>query len=78
MAEKEIADTKSSSSALILLLLQTLSPLRISGKLADENGGKSIHLDNGIPEEMMYGLEVQDPDGNCLEPVWMNPEMANN
>jgi uncharacterized protein len=48
------------------------------GKLADENGGKSIHLDNGIPEEMMYGLEVQDPDGNCLEPVWMNPEMANN
>ena len=25
----------------------------------------------GIPEEQMYGLEVQDLDGNSLEPVWM-------
>ena len=23
----------------------------------------------GIPEEQMYGLEVQDLDGNSLEPV---------
>jgi hypothetical protein len=27
---------------------------------------------------MMYGLEVQDLDGNCLEPVWMNSEMGKN
>jgi len=25
----------------------------------------------GIPEEEMYSLEVQDPDGNTLEPMWM-------
>ncbi|MGH2335297.1 VOC family protein, partial [Enterococcus faecalis] len=24
-----------------------------------------------IPEEQMYGLEVQDLDGNSLDPVWM-------
>ena len=46
--------------------------------MADENGGKSLYLDNGISEEMMYGLEVQDLDGNCLEPVWMNSEMGKN
>ncbi|TKK59008.1 glyoxalase, partial [Enterococcus faecalis] len=28
-------------------------------------------VDMGIPEEQMYGLEVQDLDGNSLEPVWM-------
>lgn len=47
------------------------------GKIAKDNGGKSVHLDNGIPEEMMYGLEVQDLDGNSLEPAWMNPKVAN-
>lgn len=78
IGEKEIADTKSSSSALISFTFANAQSVKDFGKLADENGGKSIHLDNGIPEEMMYGLEVQDPDGNCLEPVWMNPEMANN
>ncbi len=70
--------SKSSSSALISFTFANAQSVKDFGKLADENGGKSIHLDNGIPEEMMYGLEVQDPDGNCLEPVWMNPEMANN
>lgn len=78
IGEKEIADTKSSSSVLISFTFANAQSVKDFGKLADENGGKSIHLDNGIPEEMMYGLEVQDPDGNCLEPVWMNPEMANN
>ena len=78
IGEKEIADTKSLSGALISFTLPSAQDVKDFGKLAEVNGGKSIHLDNGIPEEMMYGLEVQDPDGNCLEPVWMNPEMENN
>ena len=71
-------DKSSIILALISFTFANAQSVKDFGKLADENGGKSIHLDNGIPEEMMYGLEVQDPDGNCLEPVWMNPEMANN
>ncbi|MHC5838035.1 VOC family protein, partial [Lactococcus lactis] len=78
IGEKEIADTKSTSSALISFTFANAQSVKNFGKLADENGGKTIHLDNGISEEMMYGLEVQDLDGNCLEPVWMNSEMGKN
>lgn len=76
IGEKEIADTKSSSAALISFTFSSAQSVKDFGKLANENGGKSLYLDNGISEEMMYGLEVQDLDGNCLEPVWMNSEMG--
>lgn len=78
IGEKEIADTKSSSAALISFTFSSAQSVKDFGKLADENGGKSLYLDNGISEEMMYGLEVQDLDGNCLETVWMNSEMGKN
>ena len=78
IGERKIADTRTTSAALISFTLPNADAVKNFGKLASENGGKSIHLDDGIPEEMMYGLEVHDLDGNCLEHVWMNPEMNNN
>jgi predicted lactoylglutathione lyase len=27
-----------------------------------------------VPEDMMFGYEVQDPDGNQWEPLWMSPD----
>ncbi|HAP9686973.1 TPA: hypothetical protein IXH52_002298, partial [Enterococcus faecium] len=40
-------------------------------QIAKENGGTFHEVDMGMPEEEMFSLEVQDLDGNTLEPVWM-------
>lgn len=71
IGEKTISDTKQTSSTLVAFKLNSIDEVKKFGEIAQANGGRSIHLDNGIPETMMYGLEVDDPDGNCLEPVWM-------
>lgn len=62
IGDKTIADTHKVSGALAAFTLPSADAVKEFGKLANENG---------IPEDVMYGLEVQDPDGNCLEPVWM-------
>ena len=41
------------------------------GEKAKDNGGYVYQIETGISEEYMYGLEVQDLDGNTLEPMWM-------
>lgn len=71
IGEKTISDTQHTSGALIAFKLESVEEVQHFGEMARQNGGHAIHLDNGIPESMMYGLEVNDPDGNCLEPVWM-------
>lgn len=71
IGQKSIADTKNMSGALIAFKMDSAEEVKVFGNKAQQHGGKSIHLDHGIPEEMMYGLEVEDLDGNCLEPVWM-------
>lgn len=68
---KEIADTKATSAALIAFSLSSAEAVKEFGKIAKENGGNVYRVDMGIPEDQMYGLEVQDPDGNGLEPTWM-------
>ncbi|MEG0907282.1 MAG: glyoxalase [Lactococcus sp.] len=71
IGDKIIADTHKVSGALAAFTLPSADAVKAFGKLASQHGGQSLHLENGIPEDLMYGLEVQDPDGNCLEPVWM-------
>ena len=72
--DKEIADTQKVSGALIAFSLDSVDAVKAFGKKAEENGGSVHHVDMGIPESMMYGLEIQDPDGNSLEPSWMQME----
>ncbi len=69
--EKTIVDTKTQSAALIAFSMESVEAVKAFGAKAVENGGSAHYLDRGIPEEQMYGLEVQDPDGNMLEPSWM-------
>ncbi len=71
IGNKTIADAHKVSGALAAFTLPSADAVKAFGKLASQNGGQSLHLENDIPEDVMYGLEVQDPDGNCLEPVWM-------
>ncbi|KAF1302837.1 VOC family protein [Candidatus Enterococcus willemsii] len=69
--DKTIADTKTQSAALIAFSLGSADEVKKFGKLAEESGGTVYSVDMGIPEDQMFGLEVQDLDGNMLEPNWM-------
>lgn len=69
--DKKIADTKTTSGALIAFSMESADAVKKFGETAKANGGDFYKVDMGIPEEMMFGLEVQDPDGNTLEPNWM-------
>ncbi|MGC6770184.1 VOC family protein [Enterococcus sp. LJL51] len=69
--DKTIADTRTTSGALIAFSMESAEAVKKFGETAKKNGGDFFHVDMGIPESQMYGLEVLDPDGNTLEPNWM-------
>lgn len=71
IGERTIADTQKTSASLIAFSMQSAAAVKEFGRIAKENGGNVYRVDMGIPEDQMYGLEVQDPDGNMLEPNWM-------
>ena len=71
LKNKEIADTQKVSAALNSFSLDSVAAVKAFGSTAEKHGGTVHHVEMGIPENMMYGLEVQDLDGNCLEPSWM-------
>lgn len=69
--DKTIADTQTTSSALIAFSMESASAVKKFAEAAKTNGGDFYKVDMGIPEDQMFGLEVEDPDGNILEPNWM-------
>ena len=72
IGSRAIANTQTHSGALIAFSLESANAVKEFGKLAESNGGTVYQVDMGIPESVMFGLEVQDPDGNMLEPSWMD------
>lgn len=74
LKNKEIADTQQVSGALISFSLDSAAAVKEFGAIAEKKGGTVHHVEMGIPESVMYGLEVQDLDGNTLEPTWMSVE----
>ncbi|MEI5995326.1 VOC family protein [Candidatus Enterococcus mansonii] len=70
--DKKIADTKATSSVLVSFSMESADAVRKFAETAKANGGDFYQVDMGMPEDQMFGLEVQDPDGNSLEPTWMN------
>lgn len=68
----EIADAKKHTETLIALSLDSKEAVTQFAETAKQNGGDFYKIDNGMPEDMMFGLEVTDPDGHIFEPVWMN------
>ncbi|MGV0167769.1 VOC family protein [Furfurilactobacillus sp. WILCCON 0119] len=77
IGEKNIIDGKTTSGALISLSMDSADEVRAFANAAQANGGHYFHVDTGMPEEQMFGLEVVDPDGNQLEPTWMDVDMVN-
>ena len=71
LKDKEIADNKKTSGALISFSVANADEVKKFANTAKENGGSYHEVDMGMSEEEMFSLEVQDLDGNTLEPVWM-------
>ncbi|MCA5013012.1 MULTISPECIES: VOC family protein [unclassified Enterococcus] len=69
--EKTIADARTTSGVLVSFSMESAEAVKKFGETAKANGGDFYKVDMGIPEDQMYGLEVQDLDGNTLEPTWM-------
>ncbi len=72
IGEKAIADPRTQSGVLIALSFDSKEAVQQFADTAKANGGNYFRVDMGVSEDMMFGLEVEDPDGNHWEPVWMN------
>jgi hypothetical protein len=74
-APRAVADTSQVAAALICLSRDSRAEVEAFVARALAHGGS----DNGKTTEMgdfMYGRSVSDPDGNILEPMWMDVDAA--
>ena len=74
IGNKTVSDTAATSGALIALSLESKEAVQQFADAAKSNGGDYFKGDIQVPEDMMFGYEVLDLDGNQLEPVWMNTD----
>ncbi|MFO0971368.1 MAG: hypothetical protein U0520_03430 [Candidatus Saccharimonadales bacterium] len=73
LGSKTIAHTLTSNAALIALTLDSKEAVQKFADTAKANGGDYFVADPNKDLDFMFGYEVLDPDGNQLEPVWMDP-----
>lgn len=71
---KQIPDSTKNAQVLIALSLDSKDAVTKFAETAKQNGGDFYKIETGVPEDLMFGLEVTDPDGHILEPVWMAPD----
>jgi len=71
--EKSIIDARTTSGVLLALSLESKEAVQQFADTAKANGGDFYKAGPEMPEDMMFGYEVADPDGHVWEPVWMNP-----
>jgi predicted lactoylglutathione lyase len=71
--DKAVIDNRTTSGVLLALTLESKEAVQKFADTAKEHGGDFYKAGPEVPEDMMFGYEVSDPDGNVLEPVWMNP-----
>lgn len=73
LKNKTIAYAKTTSGALIALTLDSREAVQHFADTAKANGGDYHMAPPNEGLDFMFGLEIEDPDGNVLEPVWMDP-----
>jgi uncharacterized protein len=74
--DKPIADAHASSQVLLCLSCDSAAEVDQLVDAAAANGGKA---DPGPKQDMggmMYTRSFEDPDGHHWEPMWMDPQMA--
>jgi predicted lactoylglutathione lyase len=76
LAGKQIADAKQTSGVLLALSLESKEAVQQFADTAKQNGGDYYQAESGVPADMMFGYEVQDPDGHSWEPMWMSPDFV--
>jgi len=71
---KPIADTRTTSAALIALSFDSRADVDAVTEAAITAGGVEVHE----PEDLgfMYSRAFEDPDGHAFGPFWMNPAAA--
>lgn len=69
---KTIAQTLTSSGALLALEMSSKEDVDKFANIAKENGGSFFMAEPNKGLDFMYGLEVSDPDGNTMEPFFMD------
>ena len=74
IGNRTIADARATSSVLLALSLESREAVQTFADTAKAHGGNHYRVDMGIPEDVMFGYEVEDLDGHMWEPMWMNPE----
>ena len=70
---KTIADTQTTSAALVALSVDSKEDVQKFADTAKANGGDYFMAEQNKDLDFMFGYEVHDLDGNTLEPVWMDP-----
>lgn len=71
---KTVINGKTTSGALVALSLDSKEAVQAFADTAKANGGNYFVAPPNEGLDFMFGLEVEDPDGNVLEPFWMNPD----
>lgn len=73
---KNIVNASTTSGVLLALSLGSKEDVQKFADTAKKHGGHYYQVDMGVSAEMMFGYEVQDPDGHGWEPLWMNSEFS--
>lgn len=73
---KAVADTQTTSGALVALSMDSKEEVQKFADTAKANGGNYFIAEQNKDLDFMFGYEVQDLDGNTLEPVWMDPNFG--
>lgn len=74
LQDKTLANTSKTSGVLLALSLETKDAVQQFADAAKANGGNYFQVSTSVPTDMMFGYEVEDPDGNTWEPLWMSPD----
>jgi uncharacterized protein len=69
---KTITNTQTSSGALLALEMSSREDVDKFANTAKDNGGSFFEAEPNKGLDFMYGLEVSDPDGNTIEPFFMD------
>jgi len=70
--DKQIIDARQTSGVLLAISLDSRETVQKFADTAKANGGNYYQVDNGVDPSMMFGYEVEDPDGHIWEPLWMD------
>ncbi len=70
--DKEVADAKATAGLIVALNLDSKEAVDKFAETAKANGGDYYRVVGPGTEDFMYGYEVLDPDGNILEPLFMD------